>query len=514
MAASLLAADRPILSRSFRFHRPRGLMCSTGGCGWCECEVDGVPSVRSCRVPVREGLVARGEHAWPSVERDLLSLVGLASRWIPPTFYHHRLLRPRRLRKRYLGVLRWFGGRGRLRDGERVPVRGRPTRRLETDVLIVGAGRAGLMAALGAAESGARVVLIEADREVGGGWRVETGTDRGPGTAAELAARATAAGVDVLAGVTAVGWYEGMVAAIGDDVHLEIRARAVVAATGSYERVPLAPGADRPGVIAARTVTTLIERYGILPGRRALLVGAGQELATAAERLGRAGSTVVGPVPTASLVSIRGRRRVSGAITRHGRKRERHAVDLVVFADRSPNVDLVMAAGAAVEMRGGTLTPVSDVSGRTTVASLFVAGSAAGRPIVGVGEADVAREAGRAAAVHATGEVAEPEIADGRSPSATETGHRHQVPHVSRGAMVCFCEDVRAWEIGAERTAGYQDPELIKRRTGALTGPCQGKYCLQSFSCLVGAAAIPTARPPLRPVRLGDLVASDPEEGA
>ena len=114
LAVALLAADRVVLSRSFRFHRPRGLMCSTGQCGWCECEVDGVPSVRSCRVPVRDGLVARGEHAWPSVERDLVSLVGLFSRWIPPTFYHHRFLRPRRLRKRYLDVLRWFGGRGRL----------------------------------------------------------------------------------------------------------------------------------------------------------------------------------------------------------------------------------------------------------------------------------------------------------------------------------------------------------------------------------------------------------------
>jgi bacterioferritin-associated ferredoxin len=79
--------------------------------------------------------------------------------------------------------------------------------------------------------------------------------------------------------------------------------------------------------------------------------------------------------------------------------------------------------------------------------------------------------------------------------------------------MVCFCEDVRAWEIRAEQAAGYADPELVKRRTGALTGPCQGKYCLQSFACLVGDASIPTARPPLRPIRLGDLVASDPDEG-
>ena len=60
--------------------------------------------------------------------------------------------------------------------------------------------------------------------------------------------------------------------------------------------------------------------------------------------------------------------------------------------------------------------------------------------------------------------------------------------------------------------AGYADPELVKRRTGALTGPCQGKYCLQSFACLVGGTSIPTARPPLRPVRLGDLVASEHDD--
>jgi hypothetical protein len=83
--------------------------------------------------------------------------------------------------------------------------------------------------------------------------------------------------------------------------------------------------------------------------------------------------------------------------------------------------------------------------------------------------------------------------------------------------MVCFCEDVRAWEVRAEQAAGYLDPELVKRRTGSLTGPCQGKYCLQSFSCLVGASrddavALPTARPPLRPIRLGDLVAADSAE--
>jgi sarcosine oxidase, subunit alpha len=514
LAVALLAANRRILSRSFRFHRPRGLMCSTGSCGWCECEVDGVPSVRSCQVPVRAGLVARGEHALPSVERDLLSLTGLVSRWIPPTFYHHRFLRPRALRKRSLDVLRWFGGRGRLAGGERPAPVGRPTRRIEPDVLIVGGGRAGLLAALGATEAGARVVLMEAEPALGGRWRVDVGDDR-PSDAvvvAELVRDATAAGVNVLPGVEAVGWYDGTVAAIGHEAHYEIRAGAVVAATGSYDRVPLLPGADRPGVMAARAVVWLVERHGVLPGERALLVGAGQELASAAASLARAGATVInGPVPTASLLSIRGRRGVTGAVIRTDGTDRRVSVDLVVFGDRSPNLDLALAASAAVERRGDVLAPIVDAMGRTSVAGLLVAGSAAGLAADGVDEAAAARATGRGAAAQARGK-----------PTAAPPDHRRAdtgvrpppSSGVARGAMVCFCEDVRAWEIRAERAAGYDDPELIKRRTGALTGPCQGKQCLQSFACLVGDSALPTTRPPLRAVRLGDLVASDKDAGA
>lgn len=162
---------------------------------------------------------------------------------------------------------------------------------------------------------------------------------------------------------------------------------------------------------------------------------------------------------------------------RTGEARTTHAVDLIVFGDRSPNLDLVLAAGAAAERRGDTLVPVLDESGRTTVMELSVVGSASGRDF--------------------------------------DAGHRH-VGSIARGAMVCFCEDVRAGEVRTEQAAGYMDPELIKRRTGALTGPCQGKYCLQAFACLAGAATqapvpLPTARPPLRPIRLGDLVARDDE---
>ena len=258
------------------------------------------------------------------------------------------------------------------------------------------------------------------------------------------------AGVEILTGVAAVGWYDGMVAALADDAHLEIRAGAVVAATGSYDRVPLVPGNDRPGVMAARTVTGLIERYGVLPGLRPLLVGAGQELATAGERLARAGASVsTGPVPTASLVSIRGRDRVTGAVTRYGRATQRHSADLVVFADRSPNLDLAMAAGAVVGRQGQTLVPIADDSGRTSVNSLFVAGSAAGRPALGPQEAEIARTVGRAAADHAAGRRSSAPTTGSDVGRAPRPSGSTQATHVARGAMVCFCEDVRAWEIRA-----------------------------------------------------------------
>ena len=522
VAVSLLAAGRRTLSRSFRFHRPRGLMCSTGQCGWCECQVDGRPSVRTCRVPVREGMVVRGEHAWPSVERDLLRVLDLGSRFVPPTFYHHRFLRPRALRKRYLDVIRWFGGRGRLGDGSSVGQAPRRVRLDSPDVLVVGGGSSGLSAAIAAAEAGARVVVVEAD----------AAPDGVPGER-NLAALAGTRGVEVHHGTVATGWYGGMVTAIDGETIWEIRARAVVAATGTYELVPSVSGSDRPGVIGARMAARLLADHHVLPGERAVLVGDGDELAAVGAGLREAGAVVVGPIPTSALQEVGGRAGVAWVrFDGDGGASRRESVDLVVFGDRTPNLDLVLAAGGRVGWVDERLAAHADRDGRTSVPGLFVAaGSIAG---AGAGTAtDRARRAGRAAALFALGPTQAPEHAGRVVPAATQiplasrTGDpgrsatEGHAPHPgSPRAVVCFCEDVRGWEIHAERTAGYQDPELVKRRTGALTGPCQGKYCLSAVSCALSdggagpratssAEVLPTGRPPLRPVRLGDLVSED-----
>jgi sarcosine oxidase subunit alpha len=531
VAVSLLAAGHATLSRSFRFHRPRGLMCDTGRCGWCACRIDGRPSVPACQVPVRDGLRVESEHAWPSISRDVLSVLGLGARFVAPTFYHHRFLRPRRLRRAYLDVLRALGGRGRLAIGaERsAAMDARPRRRLErhvTDVLVVGGGEAGLLAAGAAAAAGAKVLVVEE--------HPSPGNDAMPG-------------VTVWSDTVAIGWYDGVVTALDATRQSEIKAGVVVVATGTIEDVPRVPGADRPGVMSARLVGRLLD-LDVVPGERVLLVGdqaVDDGLQQLAARLVAAGVTILGPVASERLMAIHGRDRVRAATlaAAAGRTR-RERIDIVAFAGRRPSLDLPLAVGADLRWEAGALVPVLDERGRTSVPQVFVVGGAAGRPV----RDDAGRAAARAtgaAAGHAamdvraqTDRVAEQGMATASAgddrpgdppraqvvPGATTrpvgSGGDARGPILRPDTIACFCEDVYVREIEHECETGYTDPELVKRRTGALTGPCQGTYCRSAVSCVIARAAstpgvlpvsarppspLPTARPPLRPVRLGDL---------
>jgi sarcosine oxidase subunit alpha len=485
VAVALLAAGRPVLSRSFRFHRPRGLMCSTGQCGWCECRIDGRPSVRACRVPLREGLRVESEHALPSVRRDVLGLLDLGSRWVSPTFYHHRFLRPKRLRKRYLDVIRRFGGRGRI-EPDAEPVIGRPKLELSADVAVIGGGPAGLAAARSAIEAGATVVLLEAEAATGGPWRWREDPVPGLGDpAAVLAGLGSAA--TVLMETTALGVYDGLIAAVGPDAVLSIRSRAIVVATGSYERLPSVPGNDRPGVIGARTVEWLIRAHGVLPGDRAVVVGSGPDAERAAAAIETAAGRIVASLASDELLAIEGTNVVRGVRHASVVGRGRIRADLVVVADRTPATELADSGGPGIHL----------------------VGTAAGRPIDGPEAVAAARAAGGAAAA-----ADSPPPLDRVHGAAPTSGGS-----IPDRAMVCFCEDVRAGEIRHEAVLGYTDPELVKRRTGALTGPCQGKYCAMAVAAIAGpggdaAWRMPTVRPPARPVRLGDLDVADADTPA
>ena len=246
IGSALHASGRRVISRSFKYHRPRGLLCCSGNCPNCLVEVDGWPGVRACTEPVRPGMKVRHMNASPSLQFDLMrgtDLVG--SRLTPPGFYYKTFIRPRRLWPLYEKVLRNAAGLGKLPKKQADREWHTEYRRRHADVLVIGGGVAGMAAALRAADWGADVVLVDDGPELGGA--VLAGESAGD--ARELAVRVHDAGVEVLAPAAALGYFDGLVPVwCGSTLH-QIRAGVLITATGSIEQPLMFEGNDLPGVM-------------------------------------------------------------------------------------------------------------------------------------------------------------------------------------------------------------------------------------------------------------------------
>src|SRR5205085_11346506 len=145
--SALFAGGRRVFSRSFKYHRPRGLLCCSGGCPNCLMQVDGVPNVRVCVEPARAGVRVRAQNVFGSLDRDLLSVVDRAGGpFTPVGFYYRTMIRPRRFWPYYERFLRNVAGLGRVdKHGDR---KNRyDTEHRSVDVLVVGGGRSGMRAA-------------------------------------------------------------------------------------------------------------------------------------------------------------------------------------------------------------------------------------------------------------------------------------------------------------------------------------------------------------------------------
>ncbi len=161
IASALYADGMRTFSRSFKYHRRRGLMCCAGQCPNCLMTVDGEPSVRACVTPLESGMEVAHQNAWPSLDHDLLSL---GDRFGGPMmqvgFYYKTFIHPRRAWPLYEKVLRSAAGLGTIDEEHRRTERYDRVHR-HVDVLVVGGGPAGLAAAAGAAGAGADVALVE-----------------------------------------------------------------------------------------------------------------------------------------------------------------------------------------------------------------------------------------------------------------------------------------------------------------------------------------------------------------
>ena len=173
VASAMYASGIDVFGRSFKYHRPRGLLCVSGRCPNCMMNVDGTPNVRTCACAAADAKKVSGQNAWPSVENDALSALQHFDRLMPVGFYYKTLIRPKVAWHLAEPVIRRVAGLGTV-DTSRVPDTEYEHVNAYTDVAVVGGGPAGMSAALTAAGAGARVVLIDEGESLGGHLKYET----------------------------------------------------------------------------------------------------------------------------------------------------------------------------------------------------------------------------------------------------------------------------------------------------------------------------------------------------
>jgi sarcosine oxidase, subunit alpha len=539
IGSALFASGRRTFSRSFKYHRPRGLMCCAGQCPNCLVQVDDAPGVRACTEPAREGMKVVHMNASPSLDFDVMRATDkFAGPFTPPGFYYKTFIRPRRLWPLYEKVLRHAAGLGRVRKSQ--PEREWRTeyRRRHADLLVVGGGAAGLCAATAAAELGADVVLCDEGPEPGGRLLAEGGQAH----ARELTARAQEAGVEVLANAPALGAFDGLVPVWQGDTLHQLRARRLLYATGTIEQPLLFPGNDLPGVMLSGGARRLAALYAVKPGDRAVVATVCDRGLDAALALVDHGVDVVSVadlragVSSASFKALERLgiriRSASTVLEARGSGHVSQAVLGAPGADGGAEIDcdlLVVSGGSApatsVLAQSGARTAYDTGRGVFALSHIPEGVHAAGEVCgpVSLEDAELSGLVAGAEAAHALGfgdAGSFTQVQEGRRRVETAWNLPSDVavpPPVSGEAkgkcFACLCEDVTAKDIHLSVKEGYDSIELSKRYTTTTMGPCQGRMCqlpaIRQMASETGQSleqvGTTTARPPWHAVPMGAL---------
>jgi sarcosine oxidase subunit alpha len=535
LASALLAEGVGLMGRSFKYHRPRGVVAS----GAAEPNAlmtigDGgrrEPNARATMVEVFEGLVAESQNRWPSLALDVGAVNGLASRFLSAGFYYKTFMWPAALWERiYEPLIRRAAGLGRA--GYETDPDLYEKVWAHCDLLIVGAGPAGLAAALTAARAGAEVIIVDEGAEPGGTLLSEHAAIGGV-SADEALARTLAelrgfAKVRLLARTTAVGWYDDMVFGALERVQKHvaspnagepverlwrIAARRALLCTGAEERPIVFGGNDRPGVMLAEAGLAYAKRYGVAVGRRVGVFTTHDGGLRAARGLKRAGvevAEVVDPRKGAVVTSTLGGRALRGCVVEDGGARRRIELDaLLMSGGYSPRIHLACHRGGKPrwsEDHAAFLAPEG-------AGSLLLAGAAAGLSALSECLADGARQA--AALISELGLSAHAAtfgaIEDDGSPAPAKTLWR--VEGGKGKAFVDFQNDVHADDLTLAVREGYDHVELAKRYTTNGMATDQGKLSnVNAIGILAEARGVSpgqmgttTFRPFYTPVSFGAL---------
>jgi sarcosine oxidase subunit alpha len=539
LASALLANGERLVGRSFKYHRPRGIVTAGPEEPCALVDVIGPagrePNRLATTLELHEGLRVESQNRWPSVRFDLLALNDLFSRFLPAGFYYKTFMAPGWAWERlYEPLIRRAAGLGRLDAIVGDHAEPAETVHDHADVLVVGAGAAGLAAALALGASGARVMLLDQDVVLGGGasldarwieWRDKICTAIAGMSDVRCLTRTAVLGAY---GHGVFGALETLAAAetakfggLRERLRI-IRAQRVVFATGAVERLIAFPGNDRPGVMLAGAALSYLRRYGVAVGRRPAFLVNNDEAYEAAFAMLDAGIACAGIIDVraasraadratalgievhraAEIDAVSGRTGVRSVHVRSldGRaQREIEADCLLMSGGYSPATSLVTALGATQEWSDALAAFVPKLSpaiGRVAGAARAMFGlAAAARDGDAAGRA-IAAELGRS--VSAAGAVA---AEFGRSASTAnrnvelpaDAEHTPTIPVWEvRGRAKAFVDlqnDVTTADVRLAHREGYEHIEHMKRFTTHGMATDQGR-----IGGLVGSAVLAEAR--------------------
>ena len=536
LAAALLANNKTVIGRSFKYHRPRGLvgagieepnaLFTTGKNG------NEQPNSIGPALELQDGLQAKSQNAWPSPRFDVMGINKFAAPLFGAGFYYKTFMGPRQKSWMfYEPFVRRAAGLGKT--GTQADDVRHDSRNVFTDVLIIGSGPAGLAAALALAGTSVSVTLAEQDFELGGSILASRDEKLLAWRERSVTALEKAPNIRLLRSATVQGLYDGnqAIVAIGSNMLESIRARTIIFATGAVERPLIFDNNDRPGVMLASALRSIANRFAVVPDKRVViatnndsayetafdLASLGVATMMADERqqisgdlLSKAASLGVVVFPASSIGAVHGRLEVE-SVQLNGP----HAITLPCDAlgmsggwnplvhltshlGTKPIYNEAIAAFVPSNLPTSHFTVGACVGGFGTLACIAAGEAAAGSCLVELG------------AAKKSGDIEKPQIAADRPVTITANWPKTK----SGNAFVDFQNDVTAKDIAQAYDEGYTNVEHLKRYTTLGMGTDQGKTsnvnALAMMAALRGVdierVGTTTFRPPFAPLSIGAIV--------
>jgi sarcosine oxidase subunit alpha len=502
IASALAANDQWILSRSFKYHRPRAVLTMAGQDANTLVQLPGNPNCLADRTPISAGLKVSGQNYSGSLNRDRGSWVGLFSRFLGVGFYYHAFYRPRGAWELWVKYFRRKAGLGRIDQSYRAE--GFDKRYRFCDVAVVGAGPAGLRAALDAAADGAEVLLVDENSMLGGSLnysRIKADATVDSQQCSKLVDKVLAtANIEVMTDTIANGCFaDNWLSLISAKRLHKLRAGRVILCSGVMEQLALFRNNDVPGVMMGSAAQRLIKMYGVRPGKRAVVLAGNDDAYGVVLDLLDAG------VEIAAVVELR----------------DQAGIDSRAVAVVNSGIRIIFAA---------TVFAASSMQGRLSsvdVRGIISDGQCGDQPTIiecdllcmSVGfmpAYQLACQIGAkldyddASATFSIRDLPENFAISGSVAGVWDNGvavPNHPWPifaHPKGDEFVDLDEDLKIKDIVDATQIGYEDIQLVKRYSTCGMGPSQGRHSALAAARLVAKATqktvaetgVTTARPP------------------